>query len=130
MGKPKHEAAIDLGIAGTLAQMCAGTREIYASHLKFLPLVPRFSLFVLPQGAVKPAQVYHGDVVSWAQTDGLPVVGHSSLWSPWRTKRLLNRCLRKILWQIQHEAMLWVFYQLLSGTILRKKFGKVFPGDV
>lgn len=103
---------------------CAGTREISASHLKFLPLVPRFSLFVLPQGAVKPAQVYHGDMVSWAQTDGLPVVGHSSLWSPWRTKRLLNWCLRKILPQIQHEAMLWVFYQLLSGTILRKKFGK------
>lgn len=92
---------------------CARTRETSASHLKFLPLVPRFSLFVLTQRAVKPAQVYHGDVVSWAQTDGLPVVGHSSLWSPWRTKRLLNWCLRKILWQIQHEAMLWVFFQLL-----------------
>lgn len=74
-----------------------GRRETSVSHLKFLPLVPHFGLFVLSQGAVKPAQVHHGHVVSGAQVDGLPVVGHGSLGSPWRGEQLLNRCLRKIL---------------------------------
>lgn len=72
-----------------------GRRETSVSCPKFLPLVPCFSLFVLPQGAVKPAQVHHGHVVSGAQADGLPVVGHGSLRSPWRGEQPLNRCLRK-----------------------------------
>ena len=78
-------------------------KETSVSCPKFLPLVPRFGLFVLPQGAVKPAQVHHGHVVSGAQVDGLPVVGHSSLGSPWRAEQLLNGSLRKILLQIQHR---------------------------
>lgn len=63
-----------------------GSRETFSSHFSSLPLVPCLSLFVLTQGAVKPAQVDHGDMVRGAQVDGLSVVGHGSFRSPWRRK--------------------------------------------
>lgn len=84
-----------------------GRRKPSVSHPKSSPLVPYFSLFVLPQGAVKPAQVHHGHVVSGAQEDGLPVVGHGSLGRPWRGGQPLNWCIRKTLSQTQHAVMFW-----------------------
>lgn len=73
---------------------------------------------------MKPAQVDHGHVVSGAQVDGLLVVGHGLLRSPWRETRQLNWCIKKSLSQIQHTLMLWVLSStaLCMGTILREKY--------
>lgn len=102
-------------------------RKPSVSHPKSSPLVPHFSLFVLPQGAVKPAKVHHGHMVSRAQEDGLPIVGHGSLRRPWRGKQPLNRkktlCFRKTLYQTQHTVMFWLsfFYCSMHGNIFEKE---------
>lgn len=104
-----------------------GRRISSVSHPKPSPLIPHFSLFVLPQGAVKPAQVHHGHMVSRAQEDGLPVVGHGSLRRPWKEKQPLNQkknlFIRKTLSQTQHTVMFWLSFLYCSthGNILRKK---------
>lgn len=82
-GESKHALTVSstTGISAEMSHI-GGTRETFSPHFSSLPLVPCLSLFVLTQGAVKPAQVDHGDVVRGAQVDGLSVVGHGSLGSP------------------------------------------------